>query len=812
MSESRPSTIDRLYAHIARGAEQRAIHHVADHAGHDGPRISLAGEPTTSFASCSYLGLEAHPQLIEGAERALHAYGTQFSSSRAYCSLGLNEELEALLAQIFGQPALVFPSTSLAHVSALPVLVGARDAMVLDYQVHRSVQVAAQLPRGAGAHFELARHNDLAQLEQRVEALSATHERVWYLADGIYSMHGDSAPVEAIVELLDRHPKLHLYIDDAHGMGWTGAQGCGHVRARIAHHARMVLAVSLNKSFAAAGGALLFPDRPSLERVRACGFSYIFGGPIQPPMLGAAIASARLHLGSELPSLQADLAAKIDHMRARLDDAGLPQLLRIHSPIFFVPTGPDAFTFAVNKRLLSDGFLVNVAGFPAVPMHQGGLRITVHRLLTHDDIDRLVERLAAHYGDVAREMGIDGAGLARAFRLPELAETPALKAAGGATSGGRQAAAARLTLHRADSIEDVPAALWSRCFEGSASVTRETMRTLEAAFANAEPPEARWRFGYRWWTDRDEQVVAAAPFVALRGKEDTFAAVEVSRKLEERRVTEPDYLVSRAIALGSPVHTGNPLYLDRSHPAWRDAVTQLVDELRNAEAEWDAERILLRDFDVADEALCTHLESLGLYRAELPDRLAIDDLRWADRAEWLARLGQKYRYNVRRESIAHEGAFEVSTARLASPEELDACYALYANVHARALEINVERLPRAYFAALVQRDETDVLRLTLKEAPERGPVAVMFSQFAGGRYAASIVGLDYTFLRTHGVYKQILFQTVERAHALGARQLDLGFTASLEKRKLGARPHATCAFVSVRDLYAAEVMASLDGA
>jgi 7-keto-8-aminopelargonate synthetase-like enzyme len=111
--------------------------------------------------------------------------------------------------------------------------------------------------------------------------------------DGIYSMHGDVAPMGALRELLARHERLHLYIDDAHGMSWTGKHGRGHVLGdgRIAE--RMVVTVSLAKAFSASGGALIFPDRESARLVRTCGSTMIFSGPLQPARCWARASPRR---------------------------------------------------------------------------------------------------------------------------------------------------------------------------------------------------------------------------------------------------------------------------------------------------------------------------------------------------------------------------------------------------------------------------------------------------------------------------------------------------------------------------------------
>jgi 7-keto-8-aminopelargonate synthetase-like enzyme len=385
----------------------------------DGRTLTLKGRRLVNFGSCSYLGLEHHPALAAGAMEALRRYGTQFSSSRTYASLGLYEVLESNLEQIFGQPVIATPSTTLGHMSALPVLVGDQDAVIVDMQVHSSVQMAAQLLKARGIPLSVIRHNDMDALERRVRQLKVTHRRIWYLADGVYSMYGDFAPLEQLQSLLQEHPQLHLYIDDAHGMSWSGEHGCGLVRSRMPHHPRMVQAVSLNKAFGAAGGALVFPDRALAQRVRNCGGTMIFSGPIQPPMLGAAVASARLHLSPEIEVRQARLAALVRRMNHRLEEVGLPQMEPNEGPLFFIPSGMMKLNINLFKRMAQEGYYINTASFPAVPMKRGGLRLTVTAHLELADVDGLVDALAYHYPRALDEEGYTPEGVAKTFGLPE---------------------------------------------------------------------------------------------------------------------------------------------------------------------------------------------------------------------------------------------------------------------------------------------------------------------------------------------------------------------------------------------------------
>ena len=109
-----------------------------------GRTLRVEGREQLNFSSCSYLGLELDPRLIEGAVEATRRFGTQFSVSRAFLSAPPYAELESLLGEITGGPTLVTPNTTLASASALPSLIGEGDAVLLDQQV--TDQVATVLP------------------------------------------------------------------------------------------------------------------------------------------------------------------------------------------------------------------------------------------------------------------------------------------------------------------------------------------------------------------------------------------------------------------------------------------------------------------------------------------------------------------------------------------------------------------------------------------------------------------------------------------------------------------------------------------
>jgi 7-keto-8-aminopelargonate synthetase-like enzyme len=368
----------------------------------DGRSLTLNGRRLVNFGSCSYLGLETEARLKTAACEAVLRYGVQFSTSRAYVAAPLYRELERLLSELAGGSRVVLaPTTSLAHLGALPVLVGERDAVLYDTQVHASAQAVLPELRMRGIPCEAVRHNRLDRLEQRARALAADHERVFYLCDGVYSMHGDLLDTDALYDVLDRNPTLHAYVDDAHGVGWSGVRGAGTVLGRRPIHSRMVVVLGLAKSFAAAGGALVFPNAEWAERVLTCGRTLIFSGPIQPAQLGAGIASAKIHLSGELPLLQERLLLRIDAFDLAAANEGVAVVDAARSPIRFVPIGDERATIDLAASLLERGHYVNVAYYPAVPRRRAGIRVVLNAHQSPEDITCLVRDIACSRPGIA---------------------------------------------------------------------------------------------------------------------------------------------------------------------------------------------------------------------------------------------------------------------------------------------------------------------------------------------------------------------------------------------------------------------------
>lgn len=381
---------------VMEGIERGLGHLTIEDTELGGRMIQLHGKDVVNFGSASYLGLELDPRLAVGTIDAVKRFGTQYSSSRAYVASGQYPVLEELLAEVFGAPVVVTPSTTLGHLAAIPTMVQDGDVVVMDHEVHASVQMACDVVKARGVQVETIPHNSMDALVEKVESLRWKYKSIWYMIDGVYSMHGDFAPLETITRLMDQHEQLHVYMDDAHGMSWAGEHGRGHALATIKLHERMLMATSLNKAFGASGGVLVFPNQEWRQRVRNCGRPLIFSGPIQPPMLGADIASAKIHLSPEIEVMQAQLRERVDHCNKVIKANNLPLAAESESPIFFIKAGMPTVGGNLMKRMMNDGYYVNVGIFPAVAWQDTGIRFAVNRHHTLDDITRMVETLAYH--------------------------------------------------------------------------------------------------------------------------------------------------------------------------------------------------------------------------------------------------------------------------------------------------------------------------------------------------------------------------------------------------------------------------------
>lgn len=416
MSNNTDHALDRV---VKKATASGLINLSLSNAHVEDPHMVIDGKSLTSFAFCNYLGLNHDVRLKQASIEQLLRNGTFCSSSRTFLHLDLLEQAEQKVGAIFEKPVVIVPKTTLGHFAAMPVLIGPKDAIILDQQVHATIRLGAETMQAKGVQTLTIRHSRLDQLEEKIHELSQQVERIWYMIDGVFSMFGDDAPVQGLLKLLDKYEQLHLYVDDAHGMSWAGKHGRGRLLSRMEYHPRLFMLTSLNKAFGADGGVLVCPDEATRQRIIHGGNTVIFTGPIAPPALGSILASADIHLSDEIYQLQGELQSRIRFFNEVANGLKLPLIAENDTPIFYIGVGKPEVGFDLCKAMMAKGHYLGLALYPAVSMNNTGLRATITLRHSEKDIEIMLQTLARLLPRILTKHRTSMDRINRYFKLPK---------------------------------------------------------------------------------------------------------------------------------------------------------------------------------------------------------------------------------------------------------------------------------------------------------------------------------------------------------------------------------------------------------
>ncbi len=323
MLEFTAPLINNIDQQIKFAAQEKVWQLTTEDVTSDGRILNIEGRQLINFALHSYLGLETDPRVKAAIIDAAQNFGTSYSASRAFISAPQYKVLEDLLSNIFESYPIIIPSTTLAHLAAFPILIQKNDWVILDHFAHNSVRMAAKTV-AEKAKVVTVPHNDMNRLEAMIKKAQADANinNIWYLADGVYSMLGGLCPIKELNHLLEKYNNFYTYIDDAHGMSIMGKNGRGYALGSFAKQPeKMVVAVGFAKSFGMGfGSAIVLPNAEWQQKIKNCGSTCLFSGPIPTPMLSAGIALAKIHLSPEIKILQAKLKDLISYYHLLFND------------------------------------------------------------------------------------------------------------------------------------------------------------------------------------------------------------------------------------------------------------------------------------------------------------------------------------------------------------------------------------------------------------------------------------------------------------------------------------------------------------
>jgi 7-keto-8-aminopelargonate synthetase-like enzyme len=776
----------------------------------NGRDVTIDGKSVVNFGSCSYLGLEVDERLKQGAIDATIRYGTQYSSSRLFSACNLYDEVEDLFSKIFGHPSILAATTTLTHLGALPILVQDDDLIILDHQVHGSVQLAVQVVKARGTKVEMIKHNNMNMLEDLIKENPNKYNKIWYMADGLYSMYGDFAPLKDITALLEKYGNFHVYIDDAHGMSWAGKHGAGYVLGQMPLHPKMVLSTSLAKGFGTGGGVTVITDAEMRRKIVTCGSSYTFSGPVQPPMIGASIASAKIHLSDEIYTLQHNLTERIELTRSIIDQYELPLVLPSASPIFYIGLGLPRVGYNMVKRLLNEGFYTNIGIFPGVPVKCCGLRLAITNGQTKDDIKNVLDAFHHHFPRVLEEEGQTVEDISNNFNLP-FEET---KKRYFAVSEPKTASV--FDIQHETTIHNIDKELWDELLGDNGTFDWEGCRFIEETFTDNPEPENNWKLHYLIIRDTEsKKPILATYFTEILCKDDMVAPASASQKIEELRKENKYFLASKVIMMGSLLSLGDHLYIDKDSQCWKEAVLEMIKIMNLVKKETSATTIQLRDFNSNDSEMNEFFIKEGFLKIEMPDIHTHDNLKWQNETEYLSTFSSGSRWNFKKMILSKVDFFDVSILDNKESKEssdIDHWYKLYSNVKNKSYNINTYAIPKKYFQNIITHPNWEVIELRIKpehslSKDEDSLVSVNFCyKSVKNNYSLFAVGIDYRYVLEHGCYRQGLYQSVLRANKLKSSRLYLGMDASVEKKRFGVKVIPKSAYIQANDNFNMELI------
>ncbi|CAN5383262.1 8-amino-7-oxononanoate synthase [soil metagenome] len=336
--------------------------------------VNADGHEYRDFCSNDYLGLSRHPEVIAAAQSAAAQFGAGARASRLITgNTAIHEELEASLAAFKGsETALVFPSGYQANLGLLSLLLKFGDAVFVDRLAHSCLVDGVRL---SSARLRVFPHNDLENLGRLLHAARGAPAR-WIVIESVYSMDGDIAPLDELLDLAVNHDAT-IILDDAHGAGVIGRSGRGaaeHFGIDPQEYAeRLIVTATLSKALGTQGG-VVFGPRQLRDALVNASRPFVYTTGLSP--ICAAAALAALNVLEREPERPRQLQAHSQIARGILQDAGL-DTLQSETAIIPILCGEAATALDLSEKLKSEGLLLLPIRPPTVPRGTSRLRMTV---------------------------------------------------------------------------------------------------------------------------------------------------------------------------------------------------------------------------------------------------------------------------------------------------------------------------------------------------------------------------------------------------------------------------------------------------
>ena len=363
-----------------------------------GAVISTNGKKVINFCANNYLGLSAHPRVIEAAKRAIDTHGYGMSSVRFICGTqDIHRELEKKISAFLGmEDTILYAAAFDANGGVFEPLFNAEDAIISDELNHASIIDGVRLCKAMRYRYK---HNDMADLRKQLEAArKAGANKMVVVTDGAFSMDGTIAQLDAICDLADEFEAL-VMSDESHATGFIGKNGRGVHEYRGVIDRVDIITGTLGKALGGASGGFTAARKEIVDILRQRSRPYLFSNTLAPSIVGASIEV--FNMLSETTALRDKLEENTRYFRDKMTAAGF-DIRRGEHPIvpIMLYEAPLAQKFA--DQLLEKGIYVIGFFYPVVAKGQARIRVQISAA---HDIDQLDTAIAA-FSEVGRRLGV----------------------------------------------------------------------------------------------------------------------------------------------------------------------------------------------------------------------------------------------------------------------------------------------------------------------------------------------------------------------------------------------------------------------
>ncbi|MGA8790075.1 MAG: glycine C-acetyltransferase [Paenarthrobacter sp.] len=356
------------------------------------------GQPANkvlNFCANNYLGLADHPDIIAAAKSAMDERGFGMASVRFICGTqDLHLELETRVSKFLGtEDTILFSSCFDANGGVFESLFGPEDAIISDSLNHASIIDGIRLSKAK--RFRYA-NQDMADLEAKLVEADGSRRKI-IVTDGVFSMDGYLAPLEAICDLAEKHDAL-VMVDDSHAVGFMGPTGAGTPEHAGVSERVDIYTGTFGKALGGASGGYVSGRGEIVAMLRQKARPYLFSNSLAPAIVAATIKA--IELVQESGELRTRLFENAALFRRRMSEEGFELLDGEHAiiPVMF---GDAVVAAKVADEMLNNGVFVTAFSFPVVPKGVARIRVQLSAAHSADDVEACVQAFVKSRAAVA---------------------------------------------------------------------------------------------------------------------------------------------------------------------------------------------------------------------------------------------------------------------------------------------------------------------------------------------------------------------------------------------------------------------------